>query len=95
VLRIIDTADTHVVAGGVIAGCALVGDHAHTGSLNAVGSDIAVELVRAGLFDVAMVTILKSPFSVSNPNHAVSIAIGRPEATNDASLATEAKRRMA
>jgi hypothetical protein len=42
-----------------------------------------------------MVAMLKSPFSVSSPHHAASMAIDRPEAIDDASLATEAKRRMA
>jgi hypothetical protein len=44
---------------------------------------------------VPMVAMLKSPFFVSSPHHAASMAIDRPEATDDASLATEAKRRMA
>src|SRR5487761_1923889 len=34
---------------------------------------------------VPMVAMLKSPFSVSSPHHAASMAIDRPEATDDAS----------
>ena len=60
-------ADQDPVAGGVLAGGALVGDDAHVLGLDAEGDDVAGELVRAGLLEGADGRHCKSPSSVPEP----------------------------
>jgi len=60
----ISAADQNPVAGGVLAGGALVGGDAHVLGLDAEGDDFAGELVRAGLLEGADGRHSISPFSV-------------------------------